>query len=263
MYIEQLEQLINQMAAKVDGYVSLMIEVGSKMISINHDKRCSAASLIKVPILMEAYRQAESGILDLSEKITIPPSEKVGGAGVLKALSPEAALTIKDLMTLMIIVSDNTATNVLIDRLGIDSINQLCTALHCSCTHLGRRLMDFDAIEKGMDNFTSAGDMIRLLKEIDQGPRLGKESRKEMISIMNAQQFYDKLPARMDRDLMFVANKTGELPGIEHDAAIIRTNNLTAYAAVLTYGLFDNYEGRQIISDIGKVLFEYLVSLSE
>jgi len=77
-----------------------------------------AASVIKLPILVEAYRQVDEGRLDLSERIPLRAEDRVGGSGVLKELEPGAALTLRDLLTLMIVVSDNTATNMVIDRVG-------------------------------------------------------------------------------------------------------------------------------------------------
>ncbi|WP_110112285.1 serine hydrolase [Bacillus sp. CGMCC 1.16541] len=259
MNIVSLEERIQTVIDKCRGRVSVAIDMCPHSITIHADTTYSAASLIKVPILLEGYRQVQQGVIDLEELVTVPQKDKVGGAGVLTSLSDAATLTIKDLLTLMIIVSDNTATNLLIDRLTQQSIHELCRQLDLQHTSLQRKLMDFEAITKGLDNLTSASDMVKCLKMIDKSQVFEKENRDRMLHTLQQQQFYDKLPAKMNRDIVSIANKTGELPGVEHDCAIVHYKDQTVYVAVLIDELDDNYEGRQIITEIGHLLYTYLV----
>ncbi|MBM7703230.1 serine hydrolase [Metabacillus iocasae] len=260
MNIVSLEQSIYDVITQCEGRVSIAIDLHPHTISINSQEIYPAASLIKIPILLAGVRQAQQEVIDLEQLVTIPPKEKVGGAGVLSALSDTITLTVKDLLTLMIIVSDNTATNLLIDRLGRKSIDELCNVLSLEHTSIKRKLMDFEGMERGFDNQTSASDMIRCLKAIDKSTLFESTSRDMMLHILGQQQFYDKLPAMMNRQIVSVANKTGELPGVEHDCAIIRYKGKTAYIAVLIDQLENNHIGRQTITQIGHLLYTYLVS---
>lgn len=253
-----LEGKILDAIDKCMGRVSVAIDLPSRSIQINNDTPYSAASLIKVPILLEGFRQAEEGGIDLNEIVLVPIEDRVGGAGVLSTLSENMSLTVEDLLTLMIIVSDNTATNLMIDRIGAEAINNLCNSLELKHTKLSRKMMDFLSMEQGYDNLTSASDIITCLRILDQSPLYSEQSRERMLSILHQQQFDTKLPARMDRERVFIANKTGELPGVEHDCAIVRYEEKTAYIAVLIDGLGENETARNTIAEIGKFLYDYL-----
>lgn len=255
-----LEHKIREVMDLCNGRVSVAIDLPSQSIQINGDRSYSAASLIKIPILLEGFRQSEEGKISLSEKVTVPREVRVGGAGVLAALSENLSLTIEDLLTLMIIVSDNTASNLLIDRLGSNAIQELCNSLKLKQTKLRRKLMDFKAMEQGLNNDTSALDIISCLKVLDNSPEFSQTSREKMVHILHKQQFDNKLPSRMDREVVFVANKTGELPGIEHDCAILKLGNKTAYIAVLIDELGENESGKDTIAQIGKLIFDFLIN---
>jgi beta-lactamase class A len=254
-----LEHKIGEVMDTCDGRVSVAIELPSHSIHIDSDRSYSAASLIKLPILLEGFRQSEEGKVSLHEKVLVHKEQRVGGAGVLTGLSETISLTIEDLLILMIIVSDNTASNLLIDRLGSNKIQECCNSLHLKHTKLLRKLMDFKAIEKGLDNYTSAIDIISCLKAMDKSPRFRHSSREKMLNILHQQQFVTKLPSRMDRNAVYVANKTGELPGVEHDCAIVKLGNKTAYIAVLIDELEENQSGKETIVQIGKLIYDHLI----
>ena len=99
-----------------------------------------AASTIKVPILCEVFRQAGEGRFTLADARTLKTDDQVGGSGILKDLTAGLALTVKDLATLMIVISDNTATNMLIDLVGLDAVNASCERLGLSGTRLEFRV---------------------------------------------------------------------------------------------------------------------------
>ncbi|WP_251554465.1 serine hydrolase [Neobacillus muris] len=240
------------------GRIGLAIEIGNERIDHHSEEVFSSASVIKIPILIETLRQSDAGTLNLNNLVSI--ENRTGGSGVLQILSSDARLSILDLMALMITVSDNTATNMLIDRLGIVSINSTIKKLGLTKTALQRKMMDFGAKELGIDNVTTAGDMIQCLKAINEKSMLSEKSRNLALNIMHAQQFQDKIPALMDLDKIYVANKTGGLPMVENDCAILRYKNKKAYAAILTNELEDAFMARQAISRIGKFVYDYLLA---
>ncbi|WP_226674550.1 serine hydrolase [Rossellomorea aquimaris] len=257
--MNSLEQNIRDVVMYSNGRVSVAVELPTQFIQINGHQSYPAASLIKLPILMEGFRQAEEGKISLLDKVSIPIEGRVGGAGVLASLSEEISLNIEDLLTLMIIVSDNTASNFLIDRLGSSAIQGLCDSLNLKQTKLLRKFMDFQAIEQGYNNHTSAMDILTCLKLIDKSPNYSLNSRGKMLNILHHQQFKDKLPSLMDLEMVFVANKTGELPGVEHDCGILRYGNKHAYIAVLIDKLEDNESGKGTIAKVGKLIYDFLI----
>ncbi|CAH0345770.1 serine hydrolase [Bacillus sp. CECT 9360] len=253
-----LEESIMHLKNHANGRIGVHIEIDGKVIESGSQETFQSASLIKIPILIEAFRQNEEKHIYLNQPVTIPMTERVKGSGVIYALTDKVFMTIGDIITLMIIVSDNTATNLLINFLGQDEINRCIKELGLDKTVLNRRMMDFEAINQGKDNLTSATDMLVCLKAIKEETFLSTKSNEQILSIMRKQQMTDKLQALMDPEKVSVANKTGSLPGIVHDCAIITYGEKTAYVAVLT-SVSSEEEGRQVIAKIGKLVYEYLV----
>jgi beta-lactamase class A len=195
-----------------------------------------AASTIKVPILAAALKEVGSGRLQLERPISIP-ARRTGGSGVLQALPGLVSLTLADLLTLMVIVSDNTATNVIIELLGMDHINAFCTEQGLEGTVLRRRMMDAEASGRGIDNTTTALDQARLLEAVAGRSLLAEPLRMFAMRTLAAQQFTDALPSLLP-DGIEVAHKTGELPAVRHDVGIITAaNGRRAVVSVLVTGL--------------------------
>ncbi|WP_312470090.1 serine hydrolase [Neobacillus sp.] len=254
-----LEAKITEEIKGLKGRIGLVIEIGEEQIQVNGLDVFQSASLIKIPILIEALRRCEDGKMSESDPVPIGKEAIVGGSGVLQTLSPNALLTVKDLMTLMIIVSDNTATNLLIDLLGMNVINRFMRQFGLTRTELNRKMMDFQAIEQGRDNYTSPLDIVQCLKWMTEGTVLSKDSQLIALEIMRNQQFKDKLPAQMDHNQVLVANKTGELPKVEHDCAVIQYGAKTAFVSVLMDQLEDLHAGKQTLNKMGKHIYDYLV----
>lgn len=195
------------------------LDTGHSALLVRGDEAVPAASTIKVAILAAALREVAAGQLELERKLAIP-DRRAGGSGVLHAMMGTPALTLADLLTLMVIVSDNTATNVVIDALGIDRVNRLCHELALPGTALRRRMMDTDAADRGLENTTTALDQARLLEALDGPALLAEPLRTFALRVLAAQQFNDGLPALLPEGAQ-TAHKTGELPGIRHDVGIL------------------------------------------
>lgn len=261
LFIDQKKR-IEEIVARIPGRASIKLLAPGGELNIAADERISAASLIKVPIMMAAYLKATRERLDLRQLISIPKEQRVGGMGVVTHLSADLALPLEDVITLMIIVSDNTATNLCIDAVGIDYTAQVLAEFGCRQTILGRRLMDYEARSRGLDNWTSAADMVILLREIWEGTKLPVAGQEKMRSNLMAQQFNTKLPRRIPYGAgTIIAHKTGEITAVEHDAAIIEVNGKRAYLAVLLHELTDTYAGQDAMADIGKLVWDYLTHL--
>lgn len=257
--MESLQEKIIQELNEFRGRFGIAIEIeDGENIRINSGDVFRSASLIKLPILLSCLISSKNGNMDLDQKITITESSKVGGSGVLQALSSNLSITIKDLMTLMITVSDNTATNIMIDLLGKDEINASFKSIGLTKTILNRKMMDFAAVERGKDNFTSPNEMIFCLKLLNGlNNTIGSEEVLTARDILKSQQFRDKLPAMMDQETITILNKTGELPNVEHDCAIIESKARKVYVAILMDQLTNPYAAKQTICRIGKHLSDF------
>ena len=178
-----------------------------------------AASVIKLPILAEAFRQARDGLLSLDETVAVRPEDKLPSCGALTYLHDGLEVTLRDLCTLMIILSDNTATNIMIGRLGMEAINDGIRALGLRDTALRRKLFDAEASAKGIQNTVSARDMAALLERIFRGRCVSPEDDRQMLRILSDQRLNGKIPFFLHG--YKIAHKTGEDDGITHDVGIV------------------------------------------
>lgn len=259
MNFEDLRDRVQSIAKELPGKLSVMVVSDLWKLHMNASDKISAASLIKVPIMMAAYKKAREGRLDLELPVTVPLEKRVGGMGVVTHLAADTSLKLSDLITLMIIVSDNTATNLCIDHVGIEYINSFMDEVGCKNSILGRRLMDYEARKAGKDNFVSAEDMVTLLRCLWSDTSIEGE---KMRSLLYAQQFNTKLPYLIPSETdTRVAHKTGEIPGVEHDAGVVEVGGNRAFVAVLTHELESKVAGYKAIQDIGLAVWQFLKSL--
>ncbi len=259
--METLKKKIQEELNSFHGRIGLAIEIeDTKPIYMNSHDVFQSASLIKIPILLSVLLAYKKGDINIQKQVTISNENKVGGSGVLQALSNGLTLSVKDLMTLMIIVSDNTATNFLIDLVGIEAINGTFQEMGLKQTKLNRKMMDFASIEQGKDNQTTPGEMILCLKLVNQfnehfrvdGLNIAKDTLKH-------QQYREKLPALVDEDKIMVFNKTGELSNVEHDCAIFDYQGRFGYVAVLMDRLNNQETAKQTIRKIGKHISDFFI----
>ncbi|MEG6586695.1 serine hydrolase [Dendrosporobacter sp. 1207_IL3150] len=237
------------------GIVIINLQTGEKL-AINPENQFPAASMIKIPIMYEIMRQAAFGNISLEDELTVSEEVIVDGAGILKELRPNIKMTVLELVTLMIILSDNTATNMLIDYAGMDNINSTIKSLGLKSTLLQRRMMDFDAAKSGRENFTTAADISLILNIIFQKDLLPVSYCEQMLDILIRQQVRDKLPFYLPEDTI-IANKTGTLPGFEHDGGILFLPYGAYIISVFTGNLTANYEGLLLVAEIGKTIYEH------
>lgn len=233
----------------------------------NHDMPFTAASVIKLPIMVAAFKAYENKDFAFSDMMTLKREEQVGGSGVLQHMAPGTKLTIYDVMTLMIIQSDNTATNMIIDLLGIDMIQETIDGLELHDSIITNKLMIVSTSRKG-PNLVSAEDMGKLLTNIVRGGVVSEFACDHMIDIMKKQQINDCLPGNLpDADAGPVgslpkwelAHKTGTVTDITHDVGIFYVGGRTFVASVLSKNI-DNRAARRIHMSIGDAIYTYLRS---
>ena len=225
--------------------------------SIDGEKKMLSASTIKLVIMAELMRRVHIGETSLENKITITAQMKTGGDGILKELDPGHSFTLKELLTLMIIISDNEATNILIDFLGMESINQMAQTMHLKRAHLGRKMMDSKDKEAGYDNTICAEDIKDILKSIYEGTCIDKESSKMMLDILKQQQQSGRLQLYLPESVV-LAHKCGDLDCLENDGGIFLLPEHPYILVVLTNEMPTNKDGREAIGKISWIVYQGL-----
>jgi beta-lactamase class A len=200
-------------------------------VTRNADDIFPAAGLAKLPIAVEFLRRVDLGQFDLAERWDTSTAPHVDGSGVLDFLDPATQLTLGDLCTLMLIASDNTAANVLIDLIGMGEVNESLSRMKLDHTRLARRFMDFEARVARRDNVTSAGDMLTLLSLAQQNMLPGARWLRETLSM---QQRFVELGAGWLPPEARLAHKDGLLSDVAHDAGLLSGPHGTCAYCVLT-----------------------------
>jgi beta-lactamase class A len=259
-----MQQAIEQELARLGGRSACVViqmngSTPQQLVSLSPDRLFPAASLAKVPILIEVARQVEQGMLSWNTRYTLPDSVRVSSSGVIADLSPELQPTLHDLAHLMITISDNTASNMLLHLVGFDAVNATIQQLGLQTTSLERRFMDFEARLQGRDNWTTAADMAHLFTLLCSRSLPGSQDMLEMLLHQND---YTLLPAYWGEDLPF-AHKTGDLPGVTHDAGIlfppltgVPSKNAPLIIIVMTAEQVDQPFTRYVLARIGRLIYQ-------
>lgn len=238
-----MEDKIREILLKYSGTFSVIIKDSfGKRITINEEKVFLSASIIKLYILSYISK------LDYNKIIKLEDKDKVEGNGLLKSLNSGLEFTVKDLAYFMICLSDNTATNILIDYLGMENINKFLKKNGYNDTILGRKMMDVEAVKIGNDNFTSPIDSEKILDILC--------SDNDCLDMLKNQTCNNKLHLYIPEEEI-LAHKTGELPTVEHDVGRLYFHNGWVDILVFTQDLKENIDGIRINNEIGKIVYEY------
>ena len=189
-------------------------------VAVVPDARRVAASIIKLPILACALETVTAGELSLDEQITVTQQDIVGGSGNIQSRGAGVSYSIDELLHAMIAQSDNVAANLVIGRLGMDTVNETCAALGLTQTVLARLMMDTEAQAQGRENYTSARDAAAVLQRLAAGtiatPELCERARGYLLAQEDTRGIVEGVPGGV-----LVAHKTGSLANAQHDAAIV------------------------------------------
>jgi beta-lactamase class A len=238
---------------------------GSANWQTRGDEAFHAASTMKIPVMIEMFRQAEQGRVTLEDTILIKNEFHSIVDGSVYKLSPTddsynemykaegQSFTLRQLCELMITVSSNFATNLLIERLGVENIRGTVHALGADGMNVLRGVEDNKAYEGGLNNMTTARGLGILLKAIAQGKAADADSCKEMIDILERQKFNEGIPAGLPAGIV-VAHKTGEITKNHHDAAIVFANR-PYILVILVRGLADINDSSALMAEVSKSFY--------
>jgi beta-lactamase class A len=260
--LRALRHRLHAISGGLTGRLAVVVqrpEDAAPLVDLRGDAAYSSASIIKLPILWTFLAHTDAGRLDPAERWILADADKVDGTGVLRFLQAGASLTLLDLATLMTVVSDNTATNALIDHLGVAAIQGTVERLGLTGTRLARKMYDFEARARGLENVTCARDIAVLLRRFATGDGLSQAAAAQSRTILLGQQFNAGLPARLP-DETPVAHKTGNLPGLLHDAGWIEHPRGRAVVVAFTDRLANDGDGAVALAAIGEAVWDWLDS---
>ena len=218
----------------------------------NEDLPLVAASVVKVPVMVEAFRQFRAGLLDPDEQVTIRPEDRMPSCGALTYLSDKVRPTLMDLTTLMIILSDNTAANLMIDRVGVDAVNRTMEERGVPGICLRRKFFQPQLAALGVTNTVTARGCGVLLEKMAKGELLGGEDDARMLSILYNQRLNGKIPFFLHG--VKIAHKTGEDDGTTHDAALIQAKR--PFVLCMLSNDVDVPEYERLMQDTARELYE-------
>jgi beta-lactamase class A len=263
----KLEKSILDIDRSLDGVMGVAIvdlTDGHKYLLHANDVYPQASS-IKICVLAELYRQAQQGKLKLTDLYTVNAADLVQDSDIMGGLTPGVTqITLRDLATMMVAVSDNSATNVLIDRVGMDNVNAFLKAQGLRDTRLRRKMMDLKAATEGRENVSTPNEMLNLLQALYRGEILNKEMTDDFFKVLSTHKD-SWIPRNLPDDLK-IADKPGALEGVRNDSGVIFVDKRPFVLCVMTTYLHRERDGEEAISNISLAawrMFDRLARASE
>jgi beta-lactamase class A len=257
----KLSAEIEKIANNLDGIMGVSIKdlTSGEEISVNENLTFPTGSSIKIPILIELYKQAAEGKFKLTDQRWIEDKDQVGGSGVLLHFSNHSSqLALNDLAVLMIILSDNTATNMLIDQVGMANVNSTLDRVGLKQIRLRRKMIDQKASARGDENTSTPREAMLLMEKLYRGEVINKELSEDLIKALKPRK-NSPLPRLLPLDIE-VANKPGGIEGAACDWGIVFVPNRPYAIAVMTNYL--NGGADEAIAKVSKLTYDYFARLA-
>jgi beta-lactamase class A len=239
----------------VMGVAILDLTNGRQML-LHPDDIFPQASSIKIAVLAELYRQAGLGKLKLADLYTVNQSDLVADSDIMGGLTPGVTrVTLRDLATMMIAVSDNSAANILIDRVGMDNVNAMLSGLGLKNTRLRRKMMDVNAAQQGRENISTPREMMTLLEAIYRGKLFNQELTSDFLKMLATHK--DSPIRKAVPDAIVSADKPGELEAVRADSGIVFAQKRPFVICVMTTYLKDEAGGEAAIRKVAAAAYDY------
>ena len=248
---QKLEASIQDVDQRLDGVMGVAIQdlTTGEHYLLHEDEVFAQASSIKITVLANLYLQAQQGKLKLTDLYTVQSSDLVSDSDIMNGLTPGVTrITLRDLATMMVAVSDNAATNVLIDRVGMTNVNAMLDSLGLTHTRLRRKMMDLEAAKQGRENISTPREMMMLLDTIYRGKVLDKESTADFFKMLSTNK-HSWIPRDLPADLK-VADKPGALEAVRNDSGIVFVEGRPYVICVMTSFLGNERDGEEAISKV-------------
>ncbi len=270
--VDHLVQILSQHSQGTLGIAARNLQTGEE-VTWQAERSMPTASTFKFPVLAGVFAQAEAGELDLDERVPLLAEDQVGGSGTLRDFLPGVQPTLRDLAMLMIVVSDNSATNMLLDRIGgPGAVSAAMQGLGLPSIVINRRLI-FSGAPRGPVAEAAPRDMMRLAVRLAEGSLVSPQASREMRAIMAGQHYHDQFPRYLcllpyadDNEqprLLRLLNKTGANGGLRADVGLMQVGDadVIAFSVVCDTGPDETYRSEHpaavINGLVGRVLLEY------
>lgn len=254
-----MEESVRAVVKETDAVVGVAILdlTDQRAFYLNADAIYPTASTIKIAVLAELYRQNERGSgAKLGDLYTVNAKDGVGTEGILQAMSAGVSrITNHDLALLMVSLSDNSATNVLIDRVGMDNVNAWLSQVGLERTRLRRHMLDVKAAQEGRENTATPRELVTMLRAIHEGKVFGKATTEDFIKMLSTQKS-SYIPRLLPVDLT-IANKPGSLDAVRNDAGIVFVPGRPFAIAVMTTFARDELDAEHSIARIAHAAWSY------
>jgi beta-lactamase class A len=287
---ERIEKVSNDLKGTL-GVALKYLATGEEVV-INGDILFPLASVFKAPVIVTLYRRVEEGKIGLDEKAQMTAFSRVPGSGVLKELTPGLEMSVRDYRSLMMLISDNTATDMIVDLVGKENVNQTMLKLGLEKTNITTcreilfdlgGLADLPYEDRTIERYnqemsqtssdrppiehdetrgvTTPKEMLDLLEKIYRVQAASRSSCDEIIDLMKrCQTGENRIRKYLPRDLVKVAHKTGTVRGVVNDAGIIYPQGKEPYIlSCFTKGLRENSEGEEAIANVSKIAYDYYI----
>jgi beta-lactamase class A len=264
--VEKIQSRIAQEPGAEVGLAYIDLASGDTLF-INPDRSFHAASTMKVPVMIELFRRSSAGSFRMGQRLMLVNQFASIVDGSPYSLDPKEdsdstlyhrigdRVPIDSLLRLMITRSSNLATNTLITLVGAENVNRTMRSLGAQRIQVLRGVEDGKAFEKGLNNTTTARDLAIILEAIEKGKAASPAASREMLGILLAQEFNEKIPAGLPPGTR-VAHKTGEITAVSHDAAIVYPTGRKPYVlVVLTRGIADGDRSSKLIADLSALIY--------
>src|SRR5262249_53551963 len=257
----KLSAEIEKIANSLDGVMGVAIKdlTTGEEVLINDQLSFPTGSSIKIPILIELYKQASMGKYKLSDQRWVEKKDQVGGSGVIVNFGDHSSqLSLNDLAALMIALSDNTATNMLIDQVGMANVNRTLDELGLKQIRLRRKMIDQAASARGAENIATPREAMTLMEKLYRGQVGNRQLSDDALKILKIRK--DSPIPRLLPESVEIANKPGNLEGVACDWAVVYVPNRPYAIAVMT-----NYNGEGAdgaIAKVSKLAYDYFARLS-
>jgi beta-lactamase class A len=222
--------------------------------SLNKDKLFPSASIVKIPIMAACFQAVCEGRLNLNDEMVLSPYHKTSGSGMLKSAATGTSFAVEKLIDIMITHSDNTAANMLIEKLGFDYLNAYFKRSGLRHTNLSRKMMDFQDRKYGVENYTSASDISNLLEKFYRRKFINRQISEKCLGLLLRQKVNDRIPKKLPDDCP-VAHKTGLERNICHDAGIVFTQQGDFLICVLTKSRSGTKQVKEFISNLALAIY--------
>jgi beta-lactamase class A len=255
---QKLQEELRSVDQGLDGVMGLAVKdlTSGETFFIHGDEIMPQASSIKIAVLADLYLQAQQGKLKLTDEYVVKQEDLVTGSDITLGLTPGVTrLTLRDLATMMVAVSDNSATNVLIRHVGMDNVNAMLDSLGLHATRLRRQMMDLKAASEGRENVSTPREMMTLLETIYRGKLLNKQMTADFLKMLSTHKESSLLQGLPDDTV--AASKPGELEAVRNDSGIVFLKNRPYILCVMTTYLKDEKDGSAAIRKISALAYSY------